>query len=83
MKPMRTLLLATLLVAGCSSVSTSVDNMQPSTTVYQGRTLYCMSDNVGTSTGIASCDFVRFYAENPDLLPTPTPTPRPTPDPAP
>lgn len=66
------LIAAAVLAGGCGA---SVSDLKEVSTQYRGRTLYCQADEVGQHSGVMSCDFVRFYAENPDLLPSPAPTP--------
>lgn len=56
----------TLILAGCGA---TVEDMKEKTVPYRGRTLYCMATGETENAALVSCDFVRFYHENPDLIP--------------
>lgn len=71
-------LVAALAFGGCGSDSTPVQGKTEATRAavlsggdvlisYRGRTIHCIPQWEGTNT-LASCDFQRFYKENPDFL---------------
>lgn len=65
---------AVLTLGACAG---TVEDMSEETATYRGRTLHCMVDGEQSQSPLVSCDFERFYQENPDLVPTQPPSPLP------